>query len=132
MKLSRFVVLFAIGFLTACSNGINIPLINPQPKAETQTIVDDAKLGGSIGSGMDEFDQNKMFRALDAALGKSTEWVSTKNGTKYTVTPVERVKVNNNPICRVYTVVAVSKSGNERKFNGTACVTDDGSWHVVQ
>lgn len=87
-------------------------------------------VGGKVAMSMNTEDLNKMSRALDKAPGKSTDWVSTSNGTKYTVTPVKKVIVQGHEHCRFYTVTA-SRGGTTQEVNGTACIGDDGEWRPL-
>jgi surface antigen len=87
--------------------------------------------GGEIGlMSMNEDDKIKMSRALDAATGKSTQWKNMASGISYTVTPIRKVVIQNNPFCREYQVV-VAKGENTKAIQGTACVTTDGGWHTI-
>jgi surface antigen len=87
--------------------------------------------GGEIGlKSMDANDKSKMSHALDNATGKSTHWVNGVSGINFTVTPTRKVVVENNPFCRQYLVV-IAKGSYQKQFNGTACVTTDGSWHTI-
>jgi surface antigen len=87
--------------------------------------------GGEIGlQSMDASDKLKMSKALDAATGKSTSWVNSRTNVKFTVTPIKKVVIQDNPFCRHYQVIA--EKGNSRKeSSGTACVMTDGSWHTI-
>jgi surface antigen len=87
--------------------------------------------GGEIGlHSMDATDKQKMSRALDAATGKSTSWVNGRSGIKYTITPIKKVIIQNNPFCRQYQADA-EKGDSKKAMNGTACVMTDGSWHTI-
>lgn len=87
-------------------------------------------VGGKLAMNMNTEDLNKMSRALDKAPGKSTDWVSTSTGTKYTVTPVKKVMVQGREHCRSYTVTA-TRGGNTQQTSGTACIGDDGEWRPL-
>lgn len=88
-------------------------------------------LGGSVSNIMDNSDHLKFSRALDKPLGKMTEWQNYATGIKYSVTPNKKVSVNNNSICRTYTLTYI-KSASSNVLNGTACVDiADGNWHEV-
>ena len=87
-------------------------------------------LGGNIEQYMDENDQFKLSRGLDAALGKSTTWTNPVNGAEFTVTPVKKISREDSKFCRTYTLV-MAKKGSKNQINGTACIGADGSWHVV-
>lgn len=87
--------------------------------------------GGEIGlKSMDANDKSKMSRALDSGTGKATHWVNSSTGMNYTVTPIKKVVIENNPFCRQYLVV-VARGANQKEISGTACVTTDGSWHTI-
>lgn len=87
--------------------------------------------GGDIGlKSMNSDDKNKMSRALDAGTGKATHWVNGLTGIAYTVTPIRKVVIQDNPFCREYQV-DVEKGDMKKQIHGTACVTTDGSWHTV-
>lgn len=87
--------------------------------------------GGEIGlASMDANDKLKMSRALDAATGKATHWTNNGSGVSFTVTPIKKVVIENNPFCRQY-LVEVSRGSNQKELTGTACVTTDGSWHTI-
>lgn len=87
-------------------------------------------IGGSIASSMDEIDRTKLARALDKSPGTSTSWVNSGNGTSYTVTPIRKLAVNGNSLCRQYQLTAV-RGGNRQAMTGTACVASDGAWSEV-
>jgi surface antigen len=87
--------------------------------------------GGEIGlASMDASDKLKMSRALDGATGKATHWVNSASGVNFTVTPIKKVVIENNPFCRQY-LVEVARGSNQKELTGTACVTTDGSWHTI-
>ncbi len=87
--------------------------------------------GGSIAApSMNDSDKSQMAHALDAPLGKSVQWTNGGTGYSYTVTPVRKVVINQNPFCREYGLVIV-KDGNREAVRATACVTTDGNWHRV-
>jgi len=87
--------------------------------------------GGEIGlKSMDAEDKSKMSHALDSATGKSTHWENGATHVGYTVTPIKKIVIKDNPFCRSYQVVVV-KGDHQNEVNGTACVTSDGSWHTV-
>lgn len=87
----------------------------------------DAPITGHFASRMDSLDRSKLSHALDSSVGKTSHWVNANTGTSYTVTPVRKVTINGNPFCRSYTATA-EKGGQTQEINGTACITQDGSW----
>lgn len=86
-------------------------------------------LGGYIEQFMDANDKSKMARALDGSLGKSTSWKNPVSGVAFAVTPLSKV-TNGDSICRTYSVT-MNKTGVNDRVGGTACIGDDGLWHVV-
>lgn len=104
-------------------NAQTVPL-SPANAANAEAV------GGNIRNSMDENDKTKLSRALDKALGKSTQWVNENTGVTYTVIPVRKITINGNPYCRSYTTIA-EKNGTERQFNGTACVGTDSNWQEM-
>lgn len=92
--------------------------------------VNAALIGGSIEKTMDADDKVKMSRALDKAPGKTSEWENGRTGITYAVTPIKKVVMQDNPICREYRTIA-SKGGQNREMTGVACVAADGNWHTV-
>ena len=96
----------------------------------TGETVNNAAVAGNLEYSMDEIDKSKMFRALDKAPGKSTQWVNANTGITYTVVPTEKVVVNGNPYCRKYTTTA-SRNSKEKQFGGTACISANGGWEPV-
>jgi surface antigen len=87
--------------------------------------------GGEVGlRSMDANDKAKMSKALDAAPGKATSWVNAGSGIEYTVTPLKKMTVDNNPFCREYQVLA-AKGSYQRTITEKACVMSDGNWHTI-
>lgn len=89
--------------------------------------VEGTSVGGNIRSSMDKADIVRMSRALDKSPGKTTTWISVKNGTSYTVTPIKAVTVGKNHFCRLYSLTA-EKGESKRQTSGTACVGADANW----
>jgi len=90
----------------------------------------DPLIGGSIERSMDANDKAKMSKALDKAPGKSTVWTNDRMGITYTVTPIKKIVINNNPFCREYETM-ISRKYNSNTQHGTACIGDDGNWHSL-
>lgn len=86
-------------------------------------------LGGYIEQFMDANDKSKMARALDGSLGKSTSWKNPVSGVIFAVTPISKVS-NGDSICRSYSVT-MNKTGMNDRVGGTACIGEDGLWHVT-
>ena len=87
--------------------------------------------GGEIGmQSMDGTDKQKMSRAMDSATGKPTTWVNARTNISFTVTPIKKVVIENNPFCRQYHALA-EKGERRKEATGTACVMSDGSWHTI-
>lgn len=141
----KMTLLIAAISLTACSNMSGIPGFGTDVQAANKglpaTSVDESGRetnvnitmtgGGEIGlRSMDAQDKNKMSRALDSGTGKETHWQNGATGITYAVTPIRKVVIQGNPFCREYHVV-VMKGKYRREMNGTACVTTDGSWHMI-
>lgn len=99
-----------------------------QPPEPVRTASGGA-LGGYIEQFMDANDKSKMARALDGSLGKSTSWKNPVSGAVFAVTPISKVS-NGDSICRNYSVT-MNKAGVNDRVGGTACIGDDGLWHVV-
>lgn len=138
-KLINFILIaFGATGLVACSN-MNSPIqqysggtrvSSPYAKNTTGPLAANGEVGGHIALAMDGIDKSKLSHALDNPLGKSTTWTNQQTGTTFTVTPTQKVVLNENPFCRRYTVLAVR--GDQRKqTQGTACVSSDSSWQAV-
>lgn len=129
--ISKLAVFALIASLTACSSNIftqkPVGPISGKPQNSTMTSSSEKEVGGSLRGSMDEIDRSKLYHGLDGALGKSTTWENPSTGISYTVTPVEKVAVGDNQICRKYTIHA-TRGGKEENFDGTACVGTDGNW----
>lgn len=107
--------------------GVNVN----QKTGEEENVVVNMAGGGSIAtSSMNQSDKTQMSHALDAPLGKSIQWSNTETGYSYTVTPIQKLVIQQNPFCREYGVVTV-KNGDREVQRGTACVMNDGNWHKV-
>lgn len=91
-----------------------------------------ALVGNAIGKNMDDTDRMKMNQALESNnVGQPAYWNNKNSGTRYKVTPVKNVTVDNNKYCREYTTTATI-NGQQQKMYGTACRQSDGSWKVVK
>jgi surface antigen len=128
---------FAAINLTACSSmmsGTRTSSTEVLPNNElaqatpTEGVTQSGPIGGKFEGSMDENDKQKLSRAMDSGIGKSTTWVNGASGVSYTVVPTKKVTVGSNKICRQYTVT-MEKNDMKDKINGTACVTEDGAWH---
>jgi surface antigen len=95
---------------------------------ETIKAASSGPLGGYLEQFMDANDKSKMARALDGGLGKSIHWKNPVSGFDFAVTPI--AKASGNGICRSYSVSMI-KTGITDRVNGTACIGDDGAWHVA-
>jgi surface antigen len=87
-------------------------------------------IGGSIEKSMDSNDKIKMSRALDKSPGKTTSWTNNHSGVRYDVTPIRKIVLKDNPICRTYNMVA-TRGAHNKEVSGTACVSNDGAWHPM-
>lgn len=136
---AKLILILASATLAACSsnpfttsdNGAKV-IGEPGTTANNAQPIEQVSgsIGGPVGGAMSEADRTKMWRALDSAPGKSSQWISTSNGASYTVTPIQKVSVNGNTLCRTYRVTT-SYGGKASETNGTACITADGNWHAV-
>lgn len=129
---SRVVLLCLSVILTACTMG---PMGGASDAASGQSVlgagtVPGNPIGGSVAQSMDSFDRVKLNRALDKAPGTATNWVNENTGSSYSVTPIQKLTVNGNPLCRRYQVISV-RAGNRQQTTGTACVASDGAWSEV-
>ena len=147
LKLSLGLVIIS---LTSCAQlpSFNLPIFNkqkPDTSAESkglvatsidsmgnETDVNITMTGGKeIGlKSMSVEDKQKMSRALEAAPGKSTHWQNLASHISYTVTPIKKVVIDNNPFCRAYEVI-IAQGKYSKTINGTACITADGGWHTI-
>lgn len=129
-------IVFGIIGLVACSNMYNpmqgggARVSSPYAKNTTGPLALNGEVGGHIALAMDSIDKSKLSHALDNPLGKSTTWTNQQTGTTFTVTPTQKVVLNENPFCRRYTVLAV-KGDQTKQTQGTACVSSDSSWQAV-
>lgn len=101
-----------------------------QPIDVSNVNTKDPLIGGSIERSMDANDKVKMSKALDKAPGKSTTWTNERMGITYTVTPIKKIVINNNPFCREYETM-ISRKSYSNSVRGTACIGDDGNWHSL-
>jgi len=98
------------------------------PPEEVRTA-SGGSLGGYLEQFMDANDRSRMARALDGSLGKSTSWKNPVSGATFAVTPIRKIS-NGDSICRAYSVT-MNKTGVNDRVGGTACIGDDGLWHVT-
>ena len=113
---------------TTASNGIGTETLNIQ--VSNRILSSNEPLGGNLEQYMDVNDKQKLSRGLDNALGKATTWTSPLNGREFTVTPLRKVTLSSSKFCRTYSVRMERKTEAEQ-VSGTACIGEDGSWHVV-
>lgn len=143
-------IIVTVSSMMACSDMSNMPHFGMSGSSQTEkakntgmmarTIDQSGKAtpvavtmtgGEEIGlKSMNATDRNKMSRALDSATGKSTHWKNEATGMEFTVTPVKKIVINDNPFCREYTVLVV-RGDRQKQVHGRACVTTDGSWHTI-
>lgn len=115
----------------ASSKNIGSKAIAPKEQLPPSTAaLEPGNLGGSVERNMDMTDKNKMYHALDNALGKSTKWTNATSNITFTVVPLKKVVINENPFCRVYRMSA-SRSGEVKQSSGTACVNNNGAWEAI-
>lgn len=114
------------------------PMQDPQPRVsapnangETGPLAANEQIGGHLVLAMDTIDRSRLSHALDSPIGKPTTWTNKQSGTTYTVTPTEKVVLNENPYCRRYTVVTI-RGSRTKTTTGTACVGNDSSWRSVR
>ena len=87
-------------------------------------------IGGSIGQDMDELDKYKTQQVLESSpTGSTVAWNNPDTDVDYSVTPTRTYESNSGP-CRDYTTEAVIE-GRAEIIHGTACRSDDGSWHAT-
>jgi len=87
-------------------------------------------IGGSIGQDMDELDQYKTQQVLESSpTGSTVAWNNPDTDVDYSVTPTRTYESDSGP-CRDYTTEAVIE-GRAEIVHGTACRSDDGSWHTT-
>jgi len=87
-------------------------------------------IGGSIGQDMDELDKYKTQQVLESSpTGSTVAWNNPDTDVDYSVTPTRTYESDSGP-CRDYTTEAVIE-GRAEIIHGTACRSDDGSWHAT-
>ncbi len=87
-------------------------------------------IGGSIGQDMDELDKYKTQQVLESSpTGSTVAWNNPDTDVDYSVTPTRTYESDSGP-CRDYTTEAVIE-GRAEIVHGTACRSDDGSWHAT-
>lgn len=87
-------------------------------------------IGSSIGQDMDELDKYKTQQVLESSpTGSTVAWNNPDTDVDYSVTPTRTYESNSGP-CRDYTTEAVIE-GRAEIVHGTACRSDDGSWHAT-
>jgi surface antigen len=97
--------------------------------AEPVKLSSGGPLAGYIDQFMDANDKTKMARALDGGLGKAVSWTNPVSSTSFAVTPLRKVSLGGDGICRAYNV-NMTKGGVVDRVSGTACIGEDGLWHV--
>lgn len=102
---------------------------NTEKSGETIKLSGNGPLGGYIEQFMDANDKSKMARALDGGLGKANHWKNPVSGSEFAVTPVSKASMSGG-ICRTYNV-SMTRTGITDKVSGTACIGEDGVWHVA-
>lgn len=121
----------SMNYFSQASN--QTPAAQPMSSQKTETTPEGSStdaVGGSIAGAMNETDKNKLSRALDSAPGKSTHWISEETGTSYTVTPIKKVTIGENNLCRTYEITA-ERDSKTRTSSGTACINASGTWGEV-
>jgi len=89
-------------------------------------------IGGTIGRGMDEVDQNCVGQILEhAGDGQQIVWSNPRAGAQYQVVPTQTVQDSDGRYCREYTTTSVINGKNQQTY-GRACRQPDGSWQIVQ
>ncbi len=87
-------------------------------------------IGSSIGQDMDELDKYKTQQVLESSpTGSTVAWNNPDTDVDYSVTPTRTYESDSGP-CRDYTTEAVIE-GRAEIVHGTACRSDDGSWHAT-
>jgi len=87
-------------------------------------------IGGSIGQDMDELDKYRTQQVLESSpTGSTVAWNNPDTDVDYSVTPTRTYESDSGP-CRDYTTEAVIE-GRAEIIHGTACRSDDGSWHAT-
>jgi len=87
-------------------------------------------IGSSIGQDMDELDKYKTQQVLESSpTGSTVAWNNPDTDVDYSVTPTRTYESDSGP-CRDYTTEAVIE-GRAEIIHGTACRSDDGSWHAT-
>ena len=87
-----------------------------------------AYLGSSVGESMDELDELKASRTLEATpTGQSVAWTNPDSGSKYSVTPTKTFYESSGAPCREFTTDAWIE-GKRESVVGTACRQSDGTW----
>jgi len=142
--LKAIVIMIGIG-LVGCATtqhvshkkGVNVS--NRTPVTANKTMENEntppppvkMSVASDIEKSMDENDKFKMSHALDKSLGKPTHWMNDHTKISYTVTPVKKLSMNGNKICRKYTIMSV-RGTNKNETIGTACVSaEDSNWQIV-
>jgi surface antigen len=133
MKKQGFIIAAILLGLTACT--CNHPFQTGNNPATTTVATNEntntAPISGEIAKSMDTADKEKVSRALDKPIGKSTDWTNETTGISYTVTPTEKLTIKGNPYCRKYKVES-TMNDNHEEVNGTACVSaSDSNWRLV-
>lgn len=143
-KITKLFLLAACLNLAGCytnffqPNPSTAPTVTTSQKQNTEQMenmsnltASDAPLStGNLARAMDANDKMKMSTALDKAIGKSTHWFNSRTNVGYTVTPVKKVNLNGNHLCRQYDTV-MTIDHQDHSSSGTACISADGGWHSV-
>ena len=87
-----------------------------------------AFLGSNVGRSMDELDQLRASRALEAQpTGSTASWTNPDSGAQYAVTPTRTYYDGGRLPCREFTTEAWI-DGKREVIKGNACRESDGTW----
>src|SRR3990167_2922649 len=119
-------MLSACAFHEATSSDAETPRIIEIEALSHETPVG-VPVGGAIATAMNPQDKDKLNHALDKAIGTQTIWMNGRRDVVYTVTPVRKVTISGNTLCRDYEIKSVRNQA-QTSMHGTACVAADGAW----
>jgi surface antigen len=128
LTLAASLLLVSCSMSNSSQSAGNSGIANPQ--ANVTTLAAGAPLEGDLGTKMDANDNEKVSKALDAALGKPTSWKNPISDIAFVVTPIQKIRTSDNKICRTYSLKA-DRNGQIDEVRGTACVSDKGAWQVM-
>ena len=126
--INRFLILFVMIMLSACSNLFNEHINNNIPAKETDIFVDP-----SISRFMGPNDRLKLQTLVATAEPQQwTKWISDMSGARFEFTSLSIYVNSQGQGCRNYKMAVNHGFLEHKAFNYTACRDNQGAWRVVK